>query len=123
MTSSKKYLYTVALALLGAVAFPSCNCNGGEDQPTPPPAEERALVSSLTVTVEDLINSSKKDMTTQYAYDKEGRVSSMTGNISSAPPLRSPTSKRVERSVIRRGAKVRGEREGVVSSGLLLSLN
>lgn len=78
MTSSKKYLYTVALALLGAVAFPSCNCNGGEDQPTPPPAEERALVSSLTVTVEDLINSTKKDMTTQYAYDKEGRVSSMT---------------------------------------------
>ena len=112
-----------ALALLGAAVFPSCNCNGGENQPTPPPEEERALVSSLTVTVEDLINSSKKDMTTQYAYDKEGRVSSMTGNISSAPPLRSPTSKRVERSVIRRGAKVRGEREGVVSSGLLLSLN
>ena len=78
MTLSKKYLCTVALALLGAVAFPSCNCNGGEDQPTPPPAEERALVSSLTVTVEDLINSTKKDMTTQYAYDKEGRVSSMT---------------------------------------------
>ena len=81
MTSSKKYLYTVALALLGAVAFPSCNCNGGEDQPTPPPAEEKALVSSLTVTVEDLINSSKKDMTTQYAYGKEGRVSSMTVSI------------------------------------------
>ena len=81
MTLSKKYLYTVALALLGAVAFPSCNCNGGEDQPTPPPAEERALVSSLTVTVEDLINSSKKDMTTQYAYGKEGRVSSMTVSI------------------------------------------
>lgn len=78
MTLSKKYLCTVALALLGAVAFPSCNCNGGEDQPTPPPVEEKALVSSLTVTVEDLINSSKKDMTTQYAYDKEGRVSSMT---------------------------------------------
>lgn len=78
MTLSKKHLYTVALALLGAVAFPSCNCNGGEDQPTPPPVEEKALVSSLTVTVEDLINSSKKDMTTQYAYDKEGRVSSMT---------------------------------------------
>ena len=81
MTLSKKYLCTVALALLGAVAFPSCNCNGGEDQPTPPPAEERALVSSLTVTVEDLINSSKKDMTTQYAYGKEGRVSSMTVSI------------------------------------------
>lgn len=78
MNLSKKYLYTVALALLGAVAFPSCNCNGGEDQPTPPPVEERALVSSLTVTVEDLINSSKKDMTAQYAYDKEGRVSSIT---------------------------------------------
>ena len=78
MTLSKKYLCTVALALLGAVAFPSCNCNGGEDQPTPPPVEEKALVSSLTVTVEDLINSTKKDMTTQYAYDKEGRVSSMT---------------------------------------------
>ena len=78
MTLSKKYLCTVALALLGAVAFPSCNCNGGGDQPTPPPVEEKALVSSLTVTVEDLINSSKKDMTTQYAYDKEGRVSSMT---------------------------------------------
>lgn len=78
MTLSKKYLCTVALALLGAIAFPSCNCNGGEDQPTPPPAEEKALVSSLTVTVEDLINSTKKDMTTQYAYDKEGRVSSMT---------------------------------------------
>ena len=81
MTLSKKYLCTVALALLGAVAFPSCNCNGGEDQPTPPPAEEKALVSSLTVTVEDLINSSKKDMTTQYAYGKEGRVSSMTVSI------------------------------------------
>ena len=78
MTLSKKYLCTVALALLCAVAFPSCNCNGGEDQPTPPPVEEKALVSSLTVTVEDLINSSKKDMTTQYTYDKEGRVSSMT---------------------------------------------
>lgn len=78
MTLSKKYLCTVALALLCAAAFPSCNCNGGEDQPTPPPAEEKALVSSLTVTVEDLINSSKKDMTTQYAYDKEGRVSSIT---------------------------------------------
>lgn len=78
MTLSKKYLCTVALTLLGAVAFPSCNCNGGEDQPTPPPVEEKALVSSLTVTVEDLINSTKKDMTTQYAYDKEGRVSSMT---------------------------------------------
>ena len=78
MTLSKKYLCTVARALLGAVAFPSCNCNGGEDQPTPPPAEEKALVSSLTVTVEDLINSTKKNMTTQYTYDKEGRVSSMT---------------------------------------------
>ena len=62
-------------------SLPSCNCNGREDQPTPPPEEERALVSSLTVTVEDLINSSKKDMTTQYSYDKESRVSSMTGNI------------------------------------------
>ena len=78
MTLSKKYLSTVALALLCAAVFPSCNCSGGEDQPTPPPAEEKALVSSLTVTVEDLINSSKKDMTTQYAYDKERRVSSMT---------------------------------------------
>ena len=78
MNLSKKYLYTVSLALLGAVAFPSCNCNGGEDQPTPPPTEEKSLIASLKVTVEDLINSSKKDMTTQYAYDKEGRVSSMT---------------------------------------------
>ena len=78
MTLSKKYLSMAALALLCAAVFPSCKGDGKKDQPTPPAVEEKSLVSSLTVTVEDLINSSKKDMTTQYAYDKEGRVSSMT---------------------------------------------
>lgn len=78
MTLSKKYLYTVSLALLGAVAFPSCNCNGGEDQPTPPPTEEKSLIASLKVTAEDLTDSSKGEVITQYAYEKEGRVSSMT---------------------------------------------
>ena len=77
MNLSKKYLYTVSLALLGAVAFPSCNCNGGEDQPTPPPAEEKSLIASLTVMAEDLTDASKREVTTQYTYDKEGRVSSM----------------------------------------------
>ena len=77
MTLSKKYLSTAALALLGAVAFPSCNCNGGEDQPTPPPAEEKSLIASLTVMAEDLTDASKSEVTTQYTYDKEGRVSSM----------------------------------------------
>lgn len=77
MTLSKKYLYTVSLALLGAVAFPSCNCNGGEDQPTPPPAEEKSLIASLTVMAEDLTDASKSEVTTQYTYDKEGRVSLM----------------------------------------------
>ena len=77
MTLSKKYLSTAALALLGAVAFPSCNCNGGEDQPTPPPAEEKSLIASLTVMAEDLTDASKREVTTQYTYDKEGRVSSM----------------------------------------------
>ena len=77
MNLSKKYLYTVSLALLGAVAFPSCNCNGGEDQPTPPPAEEKSLIASLTVMAEDLTDASKSEVTTQYTYDKEGRVSSM----------------------------------------------
>ncbi|WP_296164614.1 hypothetical protein [uncultured Porphyromonas sp.] len=78
MTLSKKYLSMAALALLCAAVFPSCKGDGKKDQPTPPPAEEKSLIASLTVTVEDLINSSKKDMTTQYAYDKEGRVSSIT---------------------------------------------
>ena len=78
MNLSKKYLYTVSLALLGAVAFPSCNCNGGEDQPTPPPTEEKSLIASLKVTAEDLTDSSKGEVITQYAYDKEGRVSSIT---------------------------------------------
>ena len=77
MNLSKKYLYTVSLALLGAVAFPSCNCNGGEDQPTPPPAEEKSLIASLTVMAEDLTDASKSEVTTQYTYDKEGRVSLM----------------------------------------------
>ena len=77
MNLSKKYLYTVSLALLCAVAFPSCNCNGGEDQPTPPPAEEKSLIASLTVMAEDLTDASKSEVTTQYTYDKEGRVSSM----------------------------------------------
>ena len=77
MTLTKKYLSTVALALLCATAFPSCNCNGGEDQPTPPPAEEKSLIASLTVMAEDLTDASKSEVTTQYAYDKEGRVSSM----------------------------------------------
>lgn len=77
MTFSKKYLSTVALALLGAVAFPSCNCNGGEDQPTPPAVEEKSLIASLTVMAEDLTDASKSEVTTQYSYDKEDRVSSM----------------------------------------------
>lgn len=78
MNFSKKYLSTVALALLGAVAFPSCNCNGSEDQPTPPAVEEKSLIASLTVMAEDLTDdASKSEVTTQYTYDKEGRVSSM----------------------------------------------
>lgn len=78
MNFSKKYLSTVALALLGAVAFPSCNCNGSEDQPTPPAVEEKSLIASLTVMAEDLTDdASKSEVTTQYTYDTEGRVSSM----------------------------------------------
>lgn len=78
MNFSKKYLSTAALALLGAVAFPSCNCNGSEDQPTPPAVEEKSLIASLTVMAEDLTDdASKSEVTTQYTYDKEGRVSSM----------------------------------------------
>ena len=78
MTLSKKYLSMAALALLCAAVFPSCKGDGKKDQPTPPPAEEKSLIASLTVTVEDLINSTKADMTNQYTYDKEGRVSSIT---------------------------------------------
>lgn len=77
MKLSKKYLCTVALALLCAAVFPSCKGDGGEDQPTPPPAEEKSLIASLTVMVEDLTDASKSEVTAQYAYDKEGRVSSI----------------------------------------------
>ena len=78
MTLSKKYLCTVALALLGAVAFPSCKGDGEKDQPTPPPAEERALISTLTVkgTSEDRnSNESEYFCEYQYSYDEAGRVS------------------------------------------------
>ena len=47
------------------------------DQSTPPAVEEKSLIASLTVTAEDLTDASKSEVTTQYAYDKEGRVSSM----------------------------------------------
>ena len=77
MTLSKKYLSTVALALLCAAVFPSCKGDGKKDQSTPPPAEEKSLIASLTVTAEDLTDASKSTVTTQYTYDKEGRVSSM----------------------------------------------
>ena len=78
MALSKKHLSMAALALLCAAVFPSCKGDGGEDQPTPPPAEEKSLIASLTVMVEDLTDASKSEVTAQYAYDKEGRVSSMT---------------------------------------------
>lgn len=77
MTSSKKYLSTVALALLCAAVFPSCKGDDKKDQPTPPPAEEKSLIASLTVMAEDLTDASKSEVTTQYTYDKEGRVSLM----------------------------------------------
>ena len=77
MTLSKKYLSIAALALLCAAVFPSCKGDGKKDQSTPPPAEEKSLIASLTVTAEDLTDASKSTVTTQYTYDKEGRVSSM----------------------------------------------
>ena len=77
MNFSKKYLSTVALALLCAAVFPSCKGDGKKDQSTPPTVEEKSLIASLTVTAEDLTDASKSEVTTQYAYDKEGRVSSM----------------------------------------------
>lgn len=77
MTLSKKYLSMAALALLCAAVFPSCKGDGKKDQPAPPPAEEKSLIASLTVTVENLTDASKSEVTTQYAYDKEGRVSSI----------------------------------------------
>lgn len=77
MTLSKKYLSTVALALLCAAVLPSCKGDDKKDQPTPPPAEEKSLIASLTVMAEDLTDASKSEVTTQYTYDKEGRVSSM----------------------------------------------
>lgn len=77
MTLSKKYLSMAALALLCAAVLPSCKGDDKKDQPTPPAAEEKSLIASLTVTAEDLTDSSKSEVTTQYAYDKEGRVSSM----------------------------------------------
>lgn len=77
MTLSKKYLSMAALALLCAAVFPSCKGDGKKDQPTPPPAEEKSLIASLTVTVENLTDASKSEVITQYAYDKEGRVSSI----------------------------------------------
>ena len=77
MTLSKKYLYTVSLALLCAAVLPSCKGDDKKDQPTPPPAEEKSLIASLTVMAEDLTDASKSEVTTQYTYDKEGRVSSM----------------------------------------------
>lgn len=77
MNLSKKYLSMVALALLCAAVFPSCKGDGKKDQPTPPPAEEKSLIASLTVMAEDLTDASKSEVTTQYTYDKEGRVSLM----------------------------------------------
>ena len=77
MNLSKKYLSTVALALLCAAVLPSCKGDDKKDQPTPPPAEEKSLIASLTVMAEDLTDASKSEVTTQYTYDKEGRVSLM----------------------------------------------
>ena len=77
MTLSKKYLSTGSLALLCAAVFPSCKGDDKKDQPTPPPAEEKSLIASLTVMAEDLTDASKSEVTTQYTYDKEGRVSLM----------------------------------------------
>lgn len=77
MNFSKKYLSMAAMALLCAAVFPSCKGDGKKDQPTPPAVEEKSLIASLTVMAEDLTDASKSEMTTQYAYDKEGRVSSM----------------------------------------------
>ena len=77
MNFSKKYLSTAALALLCAAVFPSWKGDGKKDQPTPPAVEEKSLIASLTVMTEDLTDASKSEVTTQYTYDKEGRVSSM----------------------------------------------
>lgn len=79
MTLSKKYLCTVALALLCAAVFPSCKGDGGEDQPTPPPAEEKSLIASLTVKGRDEYRNSHSEYfyTYQYSYDEAGRVTSV----------------------------------------------
>lgn len=78
MNFSKKYLSTAALALLCAAVLPSCKGDGKKDQPTPPAVEEKSLIASLTVMAEDLTDdASKSEVTTQYTYDTEGRVSSM----------------------------------------------
>ena len=77
MNFSKKYLSMAAMALLCAAVFSSCKGDDKKDQPTPPPAEEKSLIASLTVMAEDLTDASKSEVTTQYTYDKEGRVSSM----------------------------------------------
>lgn len=80
MNLSKKYLGMAALALLCAAVFPSCKGDGKKDQPTPPPAEEKSLIASLTVkgTYDDRnFHAGEYFATYQYSYDKAGRVSSV----------------------------------------------
>ena len=79
MTLSKKYLSTVALALLCAAVFPSCKGDDKKDQPTPPAVEEKSLIASLTVTVENLSDPTRDYFyTIQYSYDAADRLSSAT---------------------------------------------
>ena len=77
MTLSKKYLSMAALALLCAAVFPSCKGDGKKDQPTPPPAEEKSLISSVTVKGRSEYRYSTEEFscTYQYSYDEAGRVS------------------------------------------------
>lgn len=80
MNLSKKYLGMAALALLCAAVFPSCKGDGKKDQPTPPPAEEKSLISTITVKgkYEDRYSHSDEYFYTyQYSYDEAGRVSSV----------------------------------------------
>lgn len=80
MALSKKHLSMAALALLCAAVFPSCKGDGKKDQPTPPPAEEKSLIASLTVkaTYDDRNFPTREYFYTyQYSYDKSGRVTSV----------------------------------------------
>ena len=80
MALSKKHLSMAALALLCAAVFPSCKGDGKKDQPTPPPAEEKSLIASVTVKgASELKNFPTREYfyTYQYSYDKSGRVTSV----------------------------------------------